>query len=652
MKTKSQLIFWAIIFFSFSLMHGQQKEIVVSSITEPPVATRQLGPSVFVHAENIKKLGVEEGDPVFVRNGKKQIEVRIYKFFQNNQSCGLHRNQLEKLGANYGSSTLRILPAGEHATLMSSPVKQSIEFCTGDTKKWPKMVLGTPHADCDLQTGTIAKIVNKNAGIPCVSAWKHRLSYRGIWYDANRPLMKLPKENGQGTHIDRVANDSAIAVFNRYRNNVHQAAGNDPKQPLDFYFDLHGHDLSVKLESGKRIYQNVVEAAATGFTHDELRRIKKLYHEFWRKEMGLGYPPIYFGNLPEDLRYSFHGVEVPIFYIGLGTRTYGILQRDIALRTLHFETPDTLRLTLEMQQKTARFIEQLFTFVRDSLPDKRYSAELMQAQEINSQTEKMSNVPSGRFTMGAPSGMGWDCSHPPHLVQVDEFDIDAHEVTNQQFAGFLNKAYLSGKVTIADGVVLDAGDVTHVICRLQQDKMFSQLTFNGNVFRAVSGREHFPVIYVSWYGANMYAEVQNKRLPTEAEWEKAAGASFDGTFLYGHSKNEFSPKEINCENSQDMFEKGRLPWTTPVGYYSAQSPAGCFDMSGNVWEWCADFFEYHYYKWEMPNGWNNPKGAEQGTLKSIRGGAWNTEFPFTATYFRLGVHPNSTLINLGFRCVR
>ncbi|MBC8186041.1 SUMF1/EgtB/PvdO family nonheme iron enzyme [candidate division KSB1 bacterium] len=650
LKQTKPLLFALIISIFFSC--GQPKKIVVSKTTKPPVASLQLEPSIFVNLDNIKKLGLKEGDPVFVHSLDKQIEVRIYKYFEDEQSCGLHRYLLKNLGIDYGNDSLTIVTAGKKATLAPLPIKRSIEFFSGDIKKWHKMVLGTPHADCDRQTGAIAKIVNKNAAIPCVSAWKHRLSYRGLWYDVNRPLMKLPKENGQGTYRDRVVNDSSFAVFNRYLEQVHQAAENDPAQPLNFYFDLHGHDLNVKLNNGKRIYRNVVEAAATGFTHKELRRIKKLYQNFWLKEMGPGYPQIYFGNLPEDINYTFKDVKVPIFYTGLGTRTYGILQQDIALRMLHFEIPDTLRLRPEMQGKTARLIEQMFTFVRDSLPDNRYSTDLIQYDNRASQIKKMVTVPAGKFIMGAPTGKGWACSRPQHQVEVDEFAIESCEVSNQQFTEFLNNAYNSTKILVEHGVVLDANNTTHVICRLKDNKIFSQISFDGKTFRVFKGREHFPVIYVSWYGARMYAELQNKRLPTEAEWEKAAGASLNGTFLYSNSRNEFTAKEINCENSEDSFEKGFLPWTTPVGYYPAQSPAGCFDMSGNVWEWCNDFFEYNYYKRDKLDGWKNPQGAEEGTLKSIRGGAWNTEFPFTATYFRLGVHPNSTLINLGFRCAK
>jgi len=627
--------------------------LTLTKVTRAPVATRQLDPAVFVSQRNLDKLGLKEGAPVFVKANGRKVELRIYKYFRDDSSCGMHKKYLKQLEIGYGNQAVTVEKAGRNATLNPVPIQQKIESCPGDTNQWPGMVLGTPHADCDNETGAIAKIVNREAHIPCVSAWKYRLSYRGIWYDVNRPLMKLPLKNGHGTQRVRVENDSSLAVYHRYLAGVRKAAQIGNRAPLSFYFDLHGHDLTVKLPDGRRVYRNVVEAVGAGFAMDELRRIKQVYNRYWQREMGDKYPRIYFGNLPEDLVYDYEGVPVHIFYTALGTRTYGILQNDQVIRGLHMETPDTLRLTPGMRLKTAHFIEKLFTFVRDSLPDQRFSKTLVRTKSVHFRKNRLVSVPAGSFIMGAPDKMGWACSRPRHSVYLDSYAIDRCEVTNAEFAAFLNQALKEKKIFVQNGVVHTSIHPSQIICRLKSNRPFSQIVYDGGLFRPVKGREWFPVIYVSWYGASLFAESQGKRLPTEAEWEKAAGAaSSSKTFLFGYRENAVDWKKENCENSGDPFEKGLYPWTTPVGFYSSSSPFGVYDMSGNVWEWCSDYFEYAYYSRKMPGGWKNPKGPGSGTLKSIRGGAWNTEFPFTTTYFRLGVAPNSTLVNLGFRCAK
>ncbi len=630
---------------------GGHHAVTLTKITKPPVATRQLEPAVFVNAAVIEKMGVQEGDPVFVEASGKQVETRIYQYFKDDSSCGLHRKELALLGLSYGKGRVTLRAAGRQATLKKDPVKRKIEFCAGDTLRWPGMILGAPHADCDNETGAIARIVNREARIPCVTAWKHRLSYRGIWYDVNRPLMKLPRPEGHGVFPERVVNDSSRAVFERYRRQVYRALQRPMDTPIPFYFDLHGHDLTVRLPSGTRIYRSVVEAVGTGFYLGELRRIKAVYERYCHMHCGKDYPRLYFGNLPEDQTYTYKGVRVNIFYTALGTRTYGILQNDLVVRALHMETPDTLRLTPEMQKKTAGLLETLFTFVRDSLPNTRYSNEIIREKRATGVRNHLVKIPGGRFVMGAPPGMGWACSHPQHTVQVDGFQLDATEVTNGEFAQFLNEALANGMIRVAHGVVTDAKHPEHTFCRLKSARPFSQIQFNGEHFSAIEGRENFPVVYVSWYGASAFARHLGKRLPTEAQWEYAAGYRAGRQYLYGYDSNQFDRHRENCENSGDYFEKGLYPWTTPVGFYPPNG-SGIYDLSGNVWEWCSDYFEYYYYRKEPAGGWVNPRGPESGSMRSIRGGAWNTEFPFTRTYFRLGVDPNATLINLGFRCAR
>ncbi len=635
------------------VVQGNDPWVALSEIVRPPVATRQLEPAVFVNRAVIQRLGVSEGDPVFLRAGDREVEVRVYEFFQPVGKAGLHRDVLRRLGLGYGPAKLRLVPAGAKATLRPDAIRRRIVAFAGDTAKWRHTVLAAPHADCDLKTGEIVQLVHERTGVPCVTAWKHRLSYRGIWYDVNRPLMKLPRADGQGVVPERVVNDSSRAVFSRYLKAVWEAGRVKPWHQLDFYFDLHGHDLTARLPGGRRVYRSVVEAVGVGFTMEELRRIKNVYNRYWRKALGPGYPRIYFGNLPEDQIYNYRGARVSIFYTALGTRTYGILRSDLVRRALHFETPDTFRLTPEMRARTAGMIETILTFVRDSLPPVPEPKGLLVLETPRSPTKHLLLVPAGEFTMGAPGNLGWACDRPQHRVWLDAFQIDALEVTNAEYADFLNNALAKGLITVGDGEVRDAAHPSHVLCRLVSSRPLSQLKFDGGRFSVVRGREAFPAVYVSWYGADLYARAHGKRLPTEAEWERAASWADGAKWLYAYPGTDAVLALENCENSADPFEGGVLPWTTPVGYYSdVRSPVGCLDMSGNVWEWCSDWFGYGYYRQEPEGGWRNPTGPATGTLKSVRGGAWNTETPFTATYFRLGIDPNETLVNVGFRCAR
>ncbi len=629
--------------------------IYQAKLKKPPVGTMQLGPAIFLPEKVLRRLHISEGDPLQVSHDEYSLELRAYLLLDTARVLALHRRYADSLHLAYGLVTvqLRRIPL-RHATLKPKPIRQYMESYSGEPERWKAVALGAPHGDCDMETGSIVRLASKKYGIPATAAYGYRLSYRGIWWDVNRPLMKLPRPGG-GVYPERVWNRSAEKVYSAYQQRVWQTSGLKPGQRFRLFTSFHGHDLTVRLPDGKRVPRPVIEGMGVGFTLEQLRRIKAFYYrhrqEYWKEP-----PDLVFGNLPEDRHYRCLGVELSFFYSGLGTRTYGSLRSDLVEHALHLETPNSIRLDPAVQPHTARFLHDLYRFVLDSLLADSVNVQ-KSAPVVESPPEcygKTVTVAGGRYPMGAPEKLGWSSEHPRHPVTLSAFRMDVHEVTNRQYVEFLNSALGEGTIFVKDGVVYDASHPGHVLCRTNLNAPLSQILWKDGKFRVQPGKEYFPVIYVSWYGARKYAAAQGKRLPTEAEWEMAASwdANRKVKYFYAVGSDTITGEQANFENSGDPWEGSASVATTPVGYFAESNPNRVYDMSGNVWEWCQDFYRYTYYKETPPNGWVNPTGPDSTSMRTVRGGAWNTEFAVTRTTMRLGIHPNATLVNVGFRCVK
>ncbi|MBS0150657.1 MAG: SUMF1/EgtB/PvdO family nonheme iron enzyme [Nitrospira sp.] len=232
----------------------------------------------------------------------------------------------------------------------------------------------------------------------------------------------------------------------------------------------------------------------------------------------------------------------------------------------------------------------------------------------------MVEIPSGSFPMGVPPGDrdGGRDEYPRHEVFLDPFLIDQFEVTNGRYIEFVKST--GHRVP---------QNPTHPTRNLWQDDTITE---------SVAER---PVINVDWFDADAYCKWAGKRLPTEAEWEKAAKGTSDRRFPWGNV--EPTAKHLNY-NQRWIGEKTLMP----VGSYEAgKSPYGVYDVVGNVWEWVNDWYDARYYE-KSPS--KNPTGPQEGTKKVIRGAGWQNETPTVRIFTRVDSDPTMRNESTGFRC--
>jgi len=236
------------------------------------------------------------------------------------------------------------------------------------------------------------------------------------------------------------------------------------------------------------------------------------------------------------------------------------------------------------------------------------------------------NVNGGTFQMGIDDG-GSD-EQPIHTVTLSSFEITKYEVTNGQYCEFLNDIGCNSNGSHNGEQYIDMGSG------------YCQINYSGGQFVPESGKTDFPVIYVSWYGANAFAKWAGGRLPTEAEWEFAARG--------GNSSNGYTYSGSNAVGDVAWYYTNSGDQTHQVGT-KADNELGTHDMSGNVWEWCNDWYDSDYYT-SSPQ--NNPQGPANGTNRVLRGGSWNYDAHYCRVAKRSGNLPDHAYYYLGFRVAR
>ena len=258
----------------------------------------------------------------------------------------------------------------------------------------------------------------------------------------------------------------------------------------------------------------------------------------------------------------------------------------------------------------------------------------------------MALIPAGEYQMGSADANIEDYEIPLHTVYTDAFYMDIHAVTNAEYKAFVEANSEWRKENVYQGY--SEGYLTH---------------WRNNNYP--EGEAEHPVIFVSWQAAMVYAKWIGKRLPTEAEWEKAARGGLEG---HKYSWGDTDPDGTQCNfadkntdykwSNKDVDDGYRL--SAPVGSFPANG-YGLYDMTGNVWEWCLDAYQYQI---DSKSPRRNPIGDADNivdvienheniqTERVMRGGSWKFDAEILQVTFRSNYPPVNTESDLGFRCVK
>jgi formylglycine-generating enzyme required for sulfatase activity len=236
----------------------------------------------------------------------------------------------------------------------------------------------------------------------------------------------------------------------------------------------------------------------------------------------------------------------------------------------------------------------------------------------------MALIPAGPFEMGSNDGP--DDEGPVHTVTLDAFYIDLYEVTNAQYA----RCEQSGA------------------CEPTTDTTAFESSYSRRIYFGNPEYADYPVIYANWYEAQAYCQWRGGRLPTEAEWEKAARGGLAGKlYPWGDEMPVCEVGAMNGANFDDDLDCNDTD-TAQVGSY-APNGYGLYDMVGNLWEWVADWYDEAYY---ASSPASNPQGPEDGEYPVLRGGSWQDAAGRLRVADRRFNPPESGALNIGFRCAR
>lgn len=294
--------------------------------------------------------------------------------------------------------------------------------------------------------------------------------------------------------------------------------------------------------------------------------------------------------------------------------------------------------------------------------------------------QKLAEVSEGIVLLGDVFNEGASDEKPVQKATISRFWIGVYDVTNALYSTWLTKAVKEGKlIYLSDfdkkGQIIDLEG--HLICKTLDSDPNSQITatkdsLHGTVFHPIPGKDNLPVINVTWYGAQAYCSENNCRLPTEAEWEKAAAMSLkkDGSlkkYRYGFSQDSIDRTWANYNYNKVPVTVFQV-LTTEVGFFNginllaltsnektqlrtndAKSPVGAYDMSGNVFQWTADWYGVRK---DVKTDVKDPKGPSSGTKKITKGGCYASFAEELRVSKRLPLEPEHCDPYTGFRVAK
>ena len=306
------------------------------------------------------------------------------------------------------------------------------------------------------------------------------------------------------------------------------------------------------------------------------------------------------------------------------------------------------------------------------------------SEEVANRHENMIFINGGNFEMGADNNQALKDEYPKHKVTLKGFWIDKTEVTNAQFAQFVKE---TNYITTAERIInwgelkkqLPVGTPKPDENKLQPASLIfkpDNFDYFWNLEPSVNwknptgkgstldGKENYPVVQVSWFDAKAYCKWAKKRLPTEAEWEFAARGNLKNkVYSWGNESVDNGKPKANTwqgdfPNNNLLIDK--FYKSSPVKTFESNG-YGLYDMAGNVWEWCGDWYDSNYYQ-SVSKGILNPKGAKKGydiddliaQKRVLRGGSFLCNDGYCSGYRnarRMKDTPDTSTEHIGFRCV-